>query len=325
MAPAAGKNNEAMDTLVVGIANLNIQPRGLYSLPNELLQPIMDSFENNRETLKSIRLVCANINDLARPLLFKNFRIRCHPNNWRTLFRVIVREKIARNVKSLEIAASPAASAVRFDGIQWPPKADPFQLDIECLKLYDYRCLLKEPIWLNLDRNRLTTLHIDTTTCLLNEEIARCPKSDTWTGWQPKFGDWELENLRHLTITQDPFASPAVDVLALLDNVFFGSLENVELNSVRSSHFDPFLTRCRSSDRGTLRRVWIRRPFLMPYFDGHWDLVDDWTPAEDKRIIFLRENTYDAEIADSMGFDWVNGLDLVPQSAGLAEAIGEDD
>ncbi|KAL8849847.1 MAG: hypothetical protein Q9221_005185 [Calogaya cf. arnoldii] len=285
MAPAAGKNDEAMDNLIAGIASLNIQPRGLYSLPNELLQPIFNTFEDDRDTLKSLRLVCANFSDLTNGLLFRALRFYRHPKDWSEIHALLRTPKIAKCVKSLECAVS-AASAVGMSHNLWlwPCRpSDPYHLTLDCLKPNDYRYLLAEPMSLGLNTNTITTLHIDTTTSLLDEEMVNRPKPETCFGWKPRFGCFHLSFLRRLIITQNPLASPAVDVLYLLREVSFCKLEIVELNSVR---------------------LFAKYAYMQDFY--HVDY-------EDERVIFDGVHAFDPAIKMSKGEDWASGNDLLPK------------
>lgn len=87
--------------------------------------------------------------------------------------------------------------------------------------------------------------------------------------WRPRYGWTHFLLLRNLTITQDPFASPMVDALYLLKDVWFDHFEVVELDAIRSHCFDGSLTFLVIHNKDTRHRVWIRKPFVVPYSRCH--------------------------------------------------------
>ncbi|KAL8994849.1 MAG: hypothetical protein Q9169_005296 [Polycauliona sp. 2 TL-2023] len=312
MTTAAAQEDEAVKSITVRMASLDIKPKGLCDLPNELLQPIVSSFWNDPKALKSLRLVCCRFQNLVNPLLFKDLRFHRHAKDWSKLYDLLFNKEIVECVKSVEIAVSAASASEDSEWpLAWRPPPNTYNLNLDCLKLNDYRYLLVGEISLGLDTSCLKTLHIDTTTSLLHDQIANRPKPETCDGWKPKFGYNHFHGLCHLTITQDAFASPAIDVLYLLRNVAFGKLETVELNSVRSKEFFGFLLCCTRSNDETLRQVLISRLFPQPYSEIDLDIMVEQF-KDDKRVVFDESCTIDQKLRRSMGNDWVLGYDLLP-------------
>lgn len=112
-----------------------------------------------------------------------------------------------------------------------------------------------------------------------------------------------------------------VDALYLLKDVWFDHFEVVELDAIRSHCFDGSLTFLVIHNKDTRHRVWIRKPFVVPY--SRWS--QDFFPElfkDDERFLFDRDDIYEPGIEDTMSADWASGKDIISQTVGKAVLPG---
>ncbi|KAL8659518.1 MAG: hypothetical protein Q9202_007087 [Teloschistes flavicans] len=230
--------------------------RGFLALPTELGIKICEYLQYDKQSLKSLRLVCSRFNDLASPKLFGSVHFRRSKEDWVQLYAFCASTQLIQYIKVLKLKIGYPP-----DGVFPRPPLGLQNLTIESLEIYDYRCLRIGDVRLPVGTQFLTSLYIDTrgVVCDKTEYLRSTAMVSTW---KPLYSGNDFQNLQSLTITQEPDVKWEMyrgdDVVFLLQGCQFKKLRDLRLHFIttRPEYLVSLLEAC-ISDKLELVRLFM--------------------------------------------------------------------